>query len=458
MRIPFGASSYTHRSLPISSQRLVNCYLEQAPEAGENFISIPEAYGIRAFATVGEGPIRGGVVIKQVPYIVSGNSLYRLGPDGVTTELGNIPGTDYVDMAGDETNIVAVTHGRGYYCTGSAVLPIIAEGFPRAAWVEVLDGYYIVGKPNSQQFYISGNRDPTVWNALDFASAEKYPDDLVGAIVDHGELVLFGTESTEVWYNAGSADFPLQKTASGHFEIGIYSPFGAAKKDNSVFFPGSDGIVYRLTGYQPQRISTHAIEQAIERSADKDFRGFTWNEGGHAFYALRSSTFCFVYDISTGLWHERESYGVPTWRVQFTLRAFNSVLAVDSLTNRVGILHENSFTEWGDILRASCSSPPMGQDNRRMIFDRIELVFEAGVGTLIGQGSDPQVMLRYSDDAGRTWSNERWRPLGALGEFQERAVFNRLGQARQRVMEYAISDPVRRTLVMATAETEVGSY
>ncbi len=458
MRVAFGASSYTHRSLPISSQRLVNAYLEQAPEAGENFISIPESYGVRAFATVGTGPIRGGVVIKQIPYIVSGNTLYRLSSLGVATELGSIPGTEYVDMAGDETNIIAVSHGVGYYFNGVSVFPIDTPSFPGASWVEVLDGYYIVGKPNSQQFYISGNRDPSTWNALDFASAEKYPDDLVGAIVDHGELVLFGTESTEVWYNAGGADFPLQKTASGHFEIGIYSRFGAAKKDNSVFFPGSDGIVYRLTGYQPQRISTHAIEQAIERSADKDFHGFTWNEGGHAFYALRSSTFCFVYDISTGLWHERESYAVPTWRVQFTLRAFNQVLAADSLTNRIGVLHENSFTEWEDTLRASCSSPPMGEDNRRLFFDRLELVFETGIGAVEGQGSDPQVMLRYSDDAGRTWSNEKWRSLGRIGEFKRRAVWNRLGQARQRVMEYAISDPVRRTLVMATAETTTGSY
>lgn len=456
MRIPFGTESYAHRSRPVASQRMVNCYLE--PSRNEGFAAVTESHGVDAFASPGNGMIRGGYVVNDIPYVVCGQVLYRVNRDGTSTELGTVPGLGLVDIAGDETNLMIVTNPDAYYWNGSEVAQVISAGYPGAEWVEYLDGYFIVGKPNSQQFYVSGNRDPNSWDALDFASAEKSPDNLVGAIVDHAELILFGRDSGEVWYNSGNADFPLDRASSGQFEVGMLSRFGAAKKDNSVFFPGSDGVVYRLNGYSPQRISTHAVEQAIERSADKNFRGFTWTEGGHAFYALRSETFCFVYDISTNLWHERESYAYPTWRVMGILRAYDSWLALDSREAKVGKLHENTFTEWGDVLRASATSPAISAENREVFHVRLELVFETGVGTLSGQGEAPMVMLRWSDDSGRTWSNEKWLSLGALGSYQTRCIKYLLGKSRNRIYEYSVSDPVRRTLVMATLETDAGTY
>ena len=82
-----------------------------------------------------------------------------------------------------------------------------------------------------------------------------------------------------------------------------------------------------------------------------------------------------------------------------------------------------------------------------MYFRWLELIAETGVGLSSGQGSDPQVCLRVSDDLGRTWSNEKWRSLGAQGAYRTRVRWNRLGQARDRVFELSGSDPVRTTLI-----------
>lgn len=453
MRLPFGTQSYQHRSLPLSAQRMVNCYIEPAPPAAKTFAAVIQSYGIRQLSTVGTGYLRGGIVRNGIPYVVAGETLYRIASTGVATALGTIPGSGFVDMAGDEENIMLVSRGRGWYWNGLTVQEVTDEDFPGAEWVETLDGYYIVGSVGSGKFYISSNRNPAEWDGLDFASAEKYPDDLVSGIVANGEIYLFGKESFEVWFNSGDPDFPLERSSSGFGDVGCLSRFGVTKADNSVFFLGHDGVIYRLNGYQPQRISTHAIEQAIEDFEDKTCYAYSWNEGGHKFVAFTFDEGTWVFDVATNLPHERKSFNLPAWRPLFVLRAFDKWLVGDFYTNALGILDPDEFAEFGETLRCSATSPPVSEDNKRISSSRVELVFEQGVGLPAGQGSDPKVMLRWSDNGGRTWSSEHWRGLGKLGHFSKRAVWNRVGQARDRVYEYAITDRVRRTLILATTDT-----
>ncbi len=455
MQIPFGTQSYRHSSLPLSAQRMVNCYLEPAPPHAKTLAAVVGSHGVASWGTAGIGPVRGAKLIRGVLYVVSGTSLYRVSSVGVGTSLGTIPGAGRVFIEGDETNVaVLVPATRGLY-VWNGTTTAEASGFPGGVWLGYLDGYYLSFDPDSGVYRISGNRDPFTWNALDFASAEKMPDDLVTGIVDHSEGILFGTESAQGVYNSGNADFPLAAISNAELEIGCPYRFGPAKADNSVFFPANDGKIYRLNGWTPVVISTPAIEQAMARAQDRNFIGLTWSEPGHVFYALKSQDFAFVYDASTQLPYERESYGQDCWRWATVTRAYEKWIVGDEFSGALGYLSPDIATEFGSTMRALCTSPSVSRDNVRMTHHRLELVFEQGVGTLSGQGADPKVMLRWSDDGGRTWSNEHWRSLGVRGDFKARAVWNRLGQARDRVYEYSITDPVRRTLILATAEVEL---
>ncbi len=454
MRIPFGTMSYRHTSLPLSAQRMVNCYLEPAPPHAKTFAAVIASFGVAAWGAAAAGRLRGAKVIRSVLYVVSGTSLCRISSAGVSTTLGTISGAGFVFIEGDETNVMVVEPAsrRGWYWNGSVVAEITDDDWPGAVWLGYIDGYFVIIQPDTGKFYITANRDPASIDGLDFASAERYPDDLVTGIVDHGELVLFGTESGESFYNSGDADFPLTRISNGGFEVGCLAPRGPAKIDNTVCFPGHDGKVYRLDGYKPVVISNPVVEQAIEQATDRDFIGITWKEPGHSFYALKCADFAFAYDFSTQLWHERESLGHAAWRWAFSVRAYEKWIVGDAESNTLGQLSATTFTEFGDVMRTECTSPPVSEDNKRIAHNRVELVFEQGVGVVTGQGSDPQVMLTHSDDGGRTWSSERWRSLGRIGEYKTRAVWNRGGQARDRIYRYAVSDPVRRNLILATSE------
>jgi hypothetical protein len=457
VKVSFGIESYQHRSRPLASQRMINCYIEAAPTQAKTFAAIVENYGIAPHLTVGAGFTRGGAEINDVLYTVVGEVLYLIPPTGAPVPLGSIPGANYVQMAGDETHVMLVTNHLGYVWDGTAVTQITDEDFPGAEWVVVLDGYFIVGVPSSGRFAISGNRDPLVWDALDFATGEAYPDDNVGAVADHGELILFGKRSGQAFDNTGAADFPFEAIKSGKMEVGLMSRHGLAKIDNTIYFLGHDGLVYKLQGYKPERISTHWVEQIIEDWPDKTCFGMTFVEGGHKMFALSSDTGTVVFDIATGKWHERMSLGFARWRPLFILRAHDRWYVGDFYTNRIGILDPHTFTEWSDVLRCSATSSAISDGNKRIRNRRLELIFESGVGLNTGQGSDPKIMLDWSNDGGRTWSGEHWRPLGKIGEFLVRALWNRIGKPRDRVYRYTVTDPVRRTLISAELNAEQGA-
>ena len=89
---------------------------------------------------------------------------------------------------------------------------------------------------------------------------------------------------------------------------------------------------------------------------------------------------------------------------------------------------------------------------KRSAHHSLQLDCDCGVGLNSGQGSDPQVMLRWSDDGGHTWSNEHWTKIGKIGQYGYRAFWRRLGMTlklRDRVYEVSGTDPVKIVILGA---------
>ena len=98
-------------------------------------------------------------------------------------------------------------------------------------------------------------------------------------------------------------------------------------------------------------------------------------------------------------------------------------------------------------------------DEKKWTFhDKLRVDLETGVGLREGQGADPQIMLRWSDDGGHTWSNEHWTSAGKIGAFRHRAVWNRLGRSRQRIYEVVTSDPVKIVYIGAELDLTPGLH
>jgi hypothetical protein len=334
---------------------------------------------------------------------------------------------------------------------GTTVAQITSDGYQTASSIEYLDGYAIWSAADSAEWFISSLYDASAIDALDFATASSTPSNLLRVFIDHREVWLFKPDTIEVWDDVGASPWPFQKNLSAVFERGCGAALSPAKIDNSVFWLGDDKIVYRSTGYQPQRISTHGIEDMLEKASDvSDAFGMTYTQEGHAFYVLTCPTLgrTFVYDCATQNWHERQSGTalIPgVWAVNCIVQAFGKLYAGTS-GGLVGELDLDTYTEFSQPIRRAATTPPFYVDGKRFVVPDLEVEAELGVGLTSGQGRNPQILLRWSDDGGATWSNQRSLSLGLLGKRSNRPIFRRLGMARQREFELSVSDPVKVAL------------
>ena len=169
-------------------------------------------------------------------------------------------------MADNGTQLFVAANGPGYIYnnTTNVFAPITDPDYPGAVTVAYLDGYFVFNEPNSQKVWVTSLLDGLSVDPLDFASAEGSPDLLTSLIVSNREVWLLGANSIEVWYDAGTADFPLARIQGAANELGCAAPYSVAKVDNGVFWLGSDsrgnGVVYRSSGYTGVRASNHAVE------------------------------------------------------------------------------------------------------------------------------------------------------------------------------------------------------
>lgn len=506
--------AYTLPSINVDFQRAVNIYpevIESGAGKEANKLYYRSTPGLVQELEVGTGPIRlihpmqmtqaDPLLPANRVLIVSGSELYGATFNGTTWStskvgnLGNLPSGDlrtsagpiscvngglYVDPSLFGKGFFAVlTDGlRAYHYTlrsfGGFLFENLLENptsFLIPSAVVLIDGFYIYNTVDSGQFYVSDWNDPAAVSNLSFASSEGDPDNIVAMIALKRYLWLFNERSTEIWANTGNADFPFERIQGGFIEKGCVAGPSVAKIEGNVFWLGRDaageGQVFTASGINAQRISTHAIESAIAGYADiSTARAYTYQSQGHSFYILTFSEATWVYDLSTGMWHERAytNAGVLE-RHRGICGAFfpeySKQLVGDHTSGKVYSFSETTYTDNLNPITRMRVTPHISASQNRTFHKRLILDMETGVG-LDGdvQGSDPQVMLDFSNDGGHTWSSEMWasagKKVGGIGDFKKRVIWNRLGSARDRVYRIKMTDPVPFTLIGAELDVEVG--
>lgn len=437
--------SYKLRSTPASPAQLLNAYAEALPLDAKTRLILCRAPGIEPHSTPGNGPIRGMHQAFGSLYVVSGNELYRVQSDGTETLLGSVTSGN-VSMAHNIDSIVVVTEPDAFYSDGISTFTQITDvDFTArgARYVAFVDNWMLFTEPGTGRFFGADLGTVSDYDSLNFATAEGQPDDVIGMIVDHRQVVLLGEESGEIWENTGISGFPFERSINGFFEIGCFNGNTVAKIDNSILWLANDYTVRKLSGATPQRVSTHAIEQFLTTVDVTTGRAYSYSQDGHFFYVLSFQEGCKVYDATTGEWHDRASYPNDYYRWQYGCEAFGRQLVGDAFSNAIGAFSPLVYDENGDTQRMAWVYQTVYGENGMAFHDELEVILEAGVGLVTGQGSDPEMMMDYSDDGGQTWVSLPNKKIGRIGERHVRPRWNALGASRQRVYRGAVSDPVK---------------
>ena len=455
--IQWATATKDGRSQAANGSRLVNLYAEKLPPDSKSPVALYGTPGTALFAELPTYPVLGLHRMNDELYAVTPSQLYRVDQFGQYTALGDVDLQGRASMDDNGQSLVVVDGNRGYVWNGQNVTELSGDGWYSADTVAYQDGYFIFNRAGTGQFFVSQLLS-TEFDPLDFATAEGAPDDTLAVLSDHRELWVFGQRSIEVWYNSGDPDFPFERMQGAFIERGIAARHSAAKLDNSVFWIGEDKVVYRAAGYQPQRISTHAVEQSLAQSDVSGAFAYTYTEEGHAFYVLTlpnaNQTWCF--DVATGLWHERSHILWGRHHGNCYARAYGQHLIGDWQKGTVYTMRLEAYTDHGQAIQRLAVAPPMHDSRQRLTINSLELDMESGVGVSTGQGSNPQARLDWSDDGGETWSNEHWAEIGQVGRYLTRVIWRRLGSARQRHFRMTITDPVPVIIMGAYVETERG--
>lgn len=469
--LQLGTGSYESATKPFAAQRCINMYTGAAQAQALNDLALFGTPGVVSFGNVGASPSRGAHVMNGVFYEISGATLFEVDSFGVKTSRGTITGNARVSMAdnGDKLCIV-VPGGNAYqYIASTTTLTQITDpDYTTSDTVSFKDGYYIFTATSGDTWFVSALNDPTSIDALDFGSAELSPDKIIASHPSHDEIFILGETTTEIFSNVGGSGFPFQRIPGASYEKGTHSKYSPIQWEGSFYFIG--GGINEKTGVfqaggsgEPLRISTDAIEQEIQKFTSTEIgQSFSFSysiEGfsfvGFTFRSVNIDSKTFVYNLTASrllsrhIWHEQQT-GVAdgAWRAESVNFVYDKLLISDNIDGRIGYLDAETYTEYGNTIIREKTTGPFSGKGDPMFVSELELTVDSGQGLITGQGSDPQIMMSYSDDGARTFSSEFSRSMGKIGKYVRRVVWRRLGRIpAYRVWRFRVSDPVKVSFI-----------
>lgn len=456
---------YLGRSSNVGAVRYVNLFPHITQDQRVVVFGCP---GLTQLGTLGGNPCRGLHVMGGILYALSGNGLYALNdtftPSLVGT-IGSVAGV--VSMADNGQQLIIVDGVSGYVYTPSTgvMAQITAEGWPVASSVCFLDGYFIVNQSGKNFFNFSTLYDGLAWDALDYNAAEAAPDAVVAVASIFGFLYVFGSETLEIWYDAGDALTVFRRADGMLSNTGLLAPKSVAKVGDTGTLlcwlatspQGSGYAVANAGGATMVRISTPEVEYAwAQYPVLSDARAFGYTIEGHIFYQITfpSANATWVYDFTTKQWHERQT-GQNRHLAECYAFFANRHVVGSYLDGKLYEVRMDKYDDAGQAIQRELVSPTLGDDDTGLVsYQSFQVDMERGVGLASGQGQIPEVMLSWSSDGGHSWCDEITGGIGAQGVYDLRVIFRRLGRSFRRTWKIRVSDPVKVVFLNAVVKTE----
>jgi hypothetical protein len=423
---------------------LTNLYAEaQANTSSQIPVSLINAPGTRKLFTVKGGiQITGFHATATKIFFTTRKGLYEItGTSYILRYAFNI--VDRASIADNGTIVIVVdgysAHSYNMDNGATAVVDI-----PRSRSIIFIDGYFISVDVETNRQRVSGFYTDVFNDPVNEANCEGSPDNIQGVAPLNRQAILFNQTSIEPWYVSGE-DYPFNPNLSAFIDRGCYTPFSFCTNDNTVFWLGDDLRVYRLNGYSPEPISTHAIEYELSLYDCSEAYMLTSSQEGHDFVFLQipSMKRTLVYDTATRLWHYRTTgNGRHLSNTMITVNGVTYVGSGDSAT--VSVFDSDIGNDNGIPIPRKMITPV---DNYHGRVNSCELILQhfnpPTPAKLSIDMTDaerllnpewPVIELSYTDDDGRSWSEPD--PIQLEPNNELRAVWYKLGYPNRRSYKF----------------------
>jgi len=478
----FIGPAYKGSSPLADPEDLINWYCEavDSPGATNKMVYLPTP-GLEERISVNKAPIR---ALYQLPaamtssergFFVAGNGFYEFFADfsvtfrGTLSGVGANPATISYNGDGGGQLLITSDDQADVYDLATDVLTNVSG--LSAFQGSMLNGYGLALDQVTSTLFLSDLLDLSTWDPTQSAQRSIAPDPWKAMIVLYPRIYLFGSQTAEVWYDAGAFPFPFEPVQGILIQEGIGAPFSLEMANNAIYWltqsANGNAQIVRTSGYRTEVVSTSAVADAIGSYARiDDAVAWTYQIDGHEFYLLNfpSAGVTWAYDTTLPPevgWHKRgtwisETAEFQALRPQYHAFVFGAHLVGDRET---GTIYEMKNTYGQDVdsreIRRVRRTPLLSAEQQWIFFKQLQVFLQPGVGTTTGQGQNPKITLRMSDDGGFTWGNLHTIEVGREGQRQVRAIWRRLGRSRNRVFELSVSDPVPWRLIDAYLDTAV---
>lgn len=482
--------AYKHPSVPANNQSCINMFptssgmgtaldKDNVLNKGRNVACLMRGMGKLSIGTVNDtdiNPTCRGIYQLQISvgtYLtvcVMGRKVYNLNFDYTTktmtpTLLGTLATLKGpVVISSNPTQIMFICYDYDNTVTGGSIYNYVTHTFTNISDIDfksgshviMIDGYFLYNEVGSARFYSSDINNGLSYNALNVATAQSRPDNVIGLGQTKGELWVFGTNSIEVWYDAANATgMPLSKRVGSDIDVGCSAPFSIQTVNDSLIWVDSRRFIVmsdysqffrdQSSGYQLTKLSTEAIDAEISSYLTvSDAVASTYNDNGHIMYEITfpSESKTWVFDTTMNMWHERQ-YQHPDLNIatqsltNFYVQNEKYILAGSLSNNQIYLVSRDYVDDDGEPIVCKRVTQHVTADFNQIEVSELEVRCNTG---LVPIGEDePHIQLRYSNDSGYTWSDSMQRSLGQTGEYNKRILWGPLGSDIEWLFEFTVT-------------------
>src|SRR5258708_6303793 len=466
-RFDLCGGSYTLANVSADAQRSLNLYAEIVESGdGRSKLTLQPTPGLTSILATLDGPPRGQLEFNGLLFIVAGTKFYQitltsLGSSGFPstpiavgcTVLGTALANDGLpaSLAANENQIIITSAGNVYIyyvntmndsvtnvsISAGTFKQVPASNFTLSTGpapvkqIAFCDSFFLALIANSQNIQVSNVLDGFNWipggaivNGVYIGGVSTQivvsvsPENVIGMAVDHRQAWMLGRKKI-VGYVSGDPLNIFAVQPGAFIEQGAVATFSISQLDNSIFWVSGDdkgdGMGFRLNGLTPQRITTHAVELAWQSYPKRsDAVSYSYQDKGHSFWVVlfpsanQGNGATWVYDVATGLWHERDllnqttgaSMGHPSWNHSFWNGAH---IVGDWRSTNLYQMDVGFFDNASVPITRVRRAPHIATELEMIRYDKFILDVETGVGPVLAGVGVPSI-ITLKDANNQLWN------------------------------------------------------
>ncbi len=375
----------------------------------------------------------------------------------------------------DGSKLYMANGGSIIYSNGVTVSEVTDADAPtQVKQIAFIDTYLLAITGADNKFYFSSPTDGTTWDAVDFASAVRSPDNIIAIRVFQSDIYLIGEKTVEIWRNDGTT--PFSSVSGGFIERGCSAPDSVVVTDDGLYWLDDYGYPAKFNGGTLERLPFDYAREIRDMDTYSDCVAERIEIAGKFFilYTFPTENRSLVFDLALMQWYEwrtseEESPGVDLQRFRGQYFAFcplnNTSYMADGRAPSFYILDAGTSQSPQDDIY---SKDILGQSHIVNVFcERITghisfgahnlkrggyLLLRAKRGEYYPAEASGEDELFFSidiNDDNKGWRNSKVIPLGFLGD---REIIKKIyigGTFRTRQYKFSMSNS---TVVGVVAE------